>query len=280
LPINVDMVVLRNHINAANWHFTLATSELRHLIAHLGGFAPAGTAIGALAALRMGLPEDPIVDHIMGNPTTGVAAIPLVKRQKYAAALTYLLTLMGIPNAARLVVKDHREIKNNWALVMHNTAGNEQLVHASRVAPAAVHAAGGFDAQFASEFCSRSPMFAGAAPIWNTHEYTFFFERRRVGGPGTAFAALRPPPAAAFFGFGVGGYLYLFRPPGPAPGIALPGAGVMQYRSQNGVVAGQECAFPGLVPLAHLIPYRWDGVNAIQVTWAGADVPVAARIAI
>jgi hypothetical protein len=274
------MVLFRRHVNHGNWFFNIQNSSLRWLIAHLGGFAPPNTLPGAAAAMRLGLPEDPIIDLLYGPvpgivpvgwPAGPILPIPLEKRRRYRRALGYLFGLMNFPPAGggaalaeRLVQKVRREQKNGWAGGM--TPPNTHFIHCSQVPPHKIQQAGGFAPQFASELCTSQPAFGG--PAWPGHEFSFFFERLRnnnnpvivVGA--NNYGRIRPNGAAVAFGFGAGGYIYLMRPP----------AGVAFWSQGGNIGLNAECAFPNLVPLAQLFPFRWNGIQAVQLNWAGAPL--------
>ena len=261
MPINVDMVTFMNHVRTANSHMDFNAGSLVPLIALLGGIPPPGTLAGSPAALRI-RNEDPILDLVMGAEG-GPAGLPLAKRRKYRNALGYLFGLMNLPlpnpaAALRYVVKNTREFKQHWAAGV--TGAAHQFVHCSNVTPQTIHAAGGFNPQHASEFCTPNTVFLPAPPAaWPTHEFTFFLPRRRNMGGGGGWAPVQPPAGGGRFGFG--NFIYLLRPP----------AGTVIWNA-GGAVAGGEIAFPQVVPLAHLIPYSWNNTTrvATQRTWTGA----------
>jgi hypothetical protein len=276
--VHFDMVTFMTHVRSANWFLDVNGSSLTPLFPLLGGIPPADTRVGQPAALRA-VHEDPIIDMVMGG-NAGAAGMPLEKRKRYKNALGYLFAQMqlppplpgggGAPNlpaAKRFVTKHHREIKANWT--PGATGAGDQLVHCSNVTPQKIRAAGGFDPQFSSEFCTAATLFNPAPAIaWPGHEYTFFFERRRAMGGGGGWARLQPTPGGARFGFG--NYLYLLRPALNTP-----------FMSQGGaIVGGREIACPHLIPLADLIPYRWAQGAATQLLWTGAVARGAQIIAV
>lgn len=168
MPINnafFSMKTFMDHVNSANWTFTLAESSLAPLVQQLGGAYVKANGQDMRNLNRATLENVQGIIWPMGD---GIATSPWGrKKKKYRLALGYLAsTLYGVNNADALLVGTY---KTGW--VRRQLAANKKFVSASTAKEAELAASGGLSNRFSSEMCIPTGGMIGDWP--DGHKYIF-----------------------------------------------------------------------------------------------------------
>jgi hypothetical protein len=168
MPINnatFSMKTFMDHVNSANWHFTLAKSSLNPLVQELGGAYVKANGQDQRNLNRTTLENVQGIIWPMGD---GIATSPWgLKKKKYKLALGYLAhTLYGVDAADALLVGTY---KTGW--VRRQLAGSKKFVSASTAKEAEIAASGGLSNRFSTEMCIPT---GGMIGDWQDgHKYIF-----------------------------------------------------------------------------------------------------------
>lgn len=176
MPINnasCSMKTFMEHVNSANWHFTLSKSSLKSLVDELGGPHVKSNGSDVRNLNRTDLET---IQGILWPQGDGVATSPWgLKKKKYRLALGYLAhALYGLDAADALLVASY---KTGWTL--QHLRNSKKFVSAKTVKEADIDKSGGLSSRFASELCIPIGGMIGDWP--DGHKFLFGTPMRTKG---------------------------------------------------------------------------------------------------